>query len=129
MNTPPAAPSPRQLADRIALVAGDAGLAVDIWDEARIRQERFGGLLGVAAGSNEPPRFVVLDYRHGGETPTLALVGKGVTFDSGGLSLKPSRVDGRHEKRHDRRCRRGDRSHASVPKPPALKSIFYLPIL
>ena len=63
---------------------------VDIWDEARIRHERFGGLLGVAAGSDEPPRFVVLDYRHGGDSPTLALVGKGVTFDSGGLSLKPS---------------------------------------
>ena len=73
-----------------ALVAADAGIAVDVWDEARIRQERFGGLLGVAAGSDEPPRFVILDYRQGGESPTLALVGKGVTFDSGGLSLKPS---------------------------------------
>lgn len=90
VNTPPAEKAPRHLADRIALVAEDAGLGVDIWDEARIRHERFGGLLGVAAGSDEPPRFVVLDYRRGGETPTLSLVGKGVTFDSGGLSLKPS---------------------------------------
>ena len=47
-------------------------------------------MLGVAAGSDEPPRFVVLQHRKGGESPTLALVGKGVTFDSGGLSLKPS---------------------------------------
>jgi leucyl aminopeptidase len=46
--------------------------------------------LGVAAGSSEPPAFVQLAYRHGGNSPTLALVGKGVTFDSGGLSLKPS---------------------------------------
>jgi leucyl aminopeptidase len=90
INTPPAEKSPRQLADRVALVAADAGLSVEIWDEARIRQERFGGLLGVAAGSDEPPRFVILEYRHGGDAPTSALVGKGVTFDSGGLSLKPT---------------------------------------
>jgi leucyl aminopeptidase len=90
VNTPPAEKTPSHLADRIALVAADAGLSVEIWDQGRIRDERFGGLLGVAAGSDEPPRFVVLNYRQGGESPTLALVGKGVTFDSGGLSLKPS---------------------------------------
>jgi leucyl aminopeptidase len=90
VNTPPADKSPARLADRIALVAKDAGIAVDVWDEERIRHERFGGLLGVAAGSDEPPRFVILEYRHGGDLPTLALVGKGVTFDSGGLCLKPS---------------------------------------
>lgn len=89
-NTPPAEKTPRHLADRVAVVAGDAGLVVDIWDESRIRDERFGGLLGVAAGSDEPPRFIILDYRRGGDSPTFALVGKGVTFDSGGLSLKPS---------------------------------------
>ena len=61
-----------------------------VWDEARIREERFGGLLGVAAGSDQPPAFVVAEYRRGGEAPALALVGKGVTFDSGGLSLKPT---------------------------------------
>ncbi len=90
VNTPPAEKVPRHLADRVALVAADAGLSVEIWDEERIRHERFGGLLGVAAGSDEPPRFVVLGYHHGGDAPTLALVGKGVTFDSGGLSLKPT---------------------------------------
>ena len=90
VNTPAAEKSPVRLAERISLVAHDAGISVDVWDEARIRQERFGGLLGVAAGSDEPPSFVILDYQHGGDSPTLALVGKGVTFDSGGLSLKPS---------------------------------------
>ncbi len=90
VNTPPAEKSPAKLADRIRLVAADAGLVVDIWDAERIERERFGGLLGVAAGSDEPPRFVVLHYDRGGDPPTLALVGKGVTFDSGGLSLKPS---------------------------------------
>ena len=89
-NTPPAEKPPIKLAERIRLVASDAGIAVDSWDEQRIEQERFGGLRGVAAGSEEPPRFLILDYRRGGEAPTLALVGKGVTFDSGGLSLKPS---------------------------------------
>ena len=89
-NTPPAEKSPKQLANRIGVVAADAGLDIDIWDESRIRHERFGGLIGVAAGSDEPPRFVVLDYSRGGQSPTACLVGKGVTFDSGGLSLKPS---------------------------------------
>lgn len=89
-NTPPAEKPPIKLAERIQLVAADAGIAVEIWDERRIEQERFGGLRGVAAGSEEPPRFMILDYRRGGDLATLALVGKGVTFDSGGLSLKPS---------------------------------------
>jgi leucyl aminopeptidase len=88
-NTPPAEKPPRLLADRIVLEATAAGIAVDVWGEDKVKEERFGGLLGVAAGSDEPPRFVVLDYRHGGASGSLALVGKGVTFDSGGLNLKP----------------------------------------
>ncbi len=89
-NTPPAEKPPIKLAERIQLLATDAGIVVESWDETRIEKERFGGLRGVSAGSEEPPRFLILDYRRGGESPTLALVGKGVTFDSGGLSLKPS---------------------------------------
>ena len=90
VNTPPGDKSPARLADRIGVVASDAGIAVEVWDEDRIRRERFGGLLGVAAGSDEPPRFMILEYLHGDKSPTLALVGKGVTFDSGGLCLKPA---------------------------------------
>ncbi len=79
------------LANRARVEAKAAGVGVEVWDEARIRAERFGGLLGVASGSDEPPAFVVLDYPGGGaDAPTLALVGKGVTFDSGGLSIKTS---------------------------------------
>ncbi len=89
-NTPPAEKTPSRLAARAAEVGTTAGLTMTVWDEARIRGERFGGLLAVAAGSDEPPAFVVAEYRRGGEAPTLALVGKGVTFDSGGLSLKPT---------------------------------------
>lgn len=90
VNTPPAEKTPTKLAARAGEVASAAGIEAAIWDEPRIRRERFGGLLGVAAGSDEPPAFVVLEYRRGGDAPTLALVGKGVTFDSGGLSLKTS---------------------------------------
>jgi leucyl aminopeptidase len=89
-NTPPTEKSPAKLAERIRLVAEDAGLAVDVWDAERIARERMGGLMGVSAGSDEPARFVVLHHGRGAQSPTLALVGKGVTFDSGGLSLKPS---------------------------------------
>jgi len=89
-NLPPAEKSPSMLAARARGVASQVGLGVCVWDEARIRKERFGGLLGVAAGSEEPPAFVQLEYRQGGNSPLLILVGKGVTFDSGGLSLKPS---------------------------------------
>jgi leucyl aminopeptidase len=93
-NTPPSAKPPARLADRIASIAGEAGIAVETWDPARIRNERFGGLLGVAAGSDEPPSFLTLDYQRGGSAPRLALVGKGVTFDSGGLCLKtPSSME------------------------------------
>lgn len=89
-NTPPSEKPPRLLAGRAATEAQESGLGVDVWDRVRIETERFGGVLGVSAGSEEPPAFVVLDYRNGGNASTLALVGKGVTFDSGGLSLKPS---------------------------------------
>ncbi len=89
-NTPPADKPPTALAELVRALATEAGLNCEVWDRARIELERFGGLLGVSAGSDRPPAFVVLEYRNGGDSPPLALVGKGVTFDSGGLSLKPS---------------------------------------
>jgi leucyl aminopeptidase len=89
-NTPPSEKSPTTLAEQSRALATASGIDVEVWDEDRIRRERFGGVLGVAAGSVEPPAVVVLNYRRGGDRPPLALVGKGVTFDSGGLSLKPT---------------------------------------
>ncbi|AMV38533.1 leucyl aminopeptidase [Planctomyces sp. SH-PL62] len=89
-NTPPSEKPPVVLAEVIRKAAEEHGVDVQVWNEARIREERFGGLLGVAAGSAEPPAFVTLEYLNGGDAPVVALVGKGVTFDSGGLSLKPS---------------------------------------
>jgi leucyl aminopeptidase len=91
VNTPPAEKAPTTLAERVRSLAAEVGIEATVWNESRIREERFGGLLGVAAGSDQPPAFVILKYGHGEEgAPTLALIGKGVTFDSGGLSLKPT---------------------------------------
>ncbi len=76
---------------RLREVAKANGLECEIWDQARLEHERCGSLLAVARGSSRPPRLVILRYT-GTKTdaPMLALVGKGVTFDSGGLSLKPT---------------------------------------
>ena len=90
VNTPPAEKAPSVLAERARSVLAEQGLRAEVWTTDRLREERFGGLLGVAAGSDEPPAFVQVHYRQGGDAPVTALVGKGVTFDSGGLSLKPS---------------------------------------
>jgi leucyl aminopeptidase len=67
------------------------GLTVKIWDERQLQREGFGGILAVGQGSTNPPRLILLEYRGGGkkETP-IALVGKAVTFDTGGISIKPS---------------------------------------
>src|SRR5207253_3569067 len=57
---------------------------------AKLQQEGMGALLAVAQGSDQEPRFIVLEYRGAGDGPPVALVGKGVTFDSGGISIKPA---------------------------------------
>jgi len=90
VNTPPCDLYPETFAATAAGVARAAGLAVEIWDEARLAAERMGALLAVARGSARPPRLVVMGYAGNPGGPTLGLVGKGVTFDSGGLSLKAS---------------------------------------
>ena len=97
VNEPPSSLTPERFARMVSDRFEDAdGLTVEVWDEDRIRAERLGGLLGVAAGSVRPPRLVKLTYQPSdpyefeGRRPHLALVGKGITFDSGGLSLKPA---------------------------------------
>ncbi|MGH9153578.1 MAG: leucyl aminopeptidase, partial [Acidimicrobiales bacterium] len=90
VNEPAGALTPARFADRAVDVARSAGLAVEVLDESAIAAEGLGGLAGVARGSDEPPRLVKLTYEPDGGPPaaTVALVGKGVTFDSGGLSIK-----------------------------------------
>ncbi|MBX7167772.1 MAG: leucyl aminopeptidase [Pirellulales bacterium] len=91
VNEPPQELYPEVFADRASAVAQECGLTIETWDQARLEAERCGALLAVARGSERPPRLVMLRYRGAGnDARPLALVGKGVTFDSGGLSLKPS---------------------------------------
>jgi len=91
VNLPPVEKPPAELAQKIEVEASTAGLEVEVWDSDRIRHERFGGLIGVSEGSEQPPRFVMLSWQGGApNAPPLAWVGKGVTFDSGGLSIKPT---------------------------------------
>ena len=91
VNEPPHAMYPETFAERAMQVAVETGLASEVWDQARLERERCGSLLAVARGSIRPPRLVIVEHRGGpADEPPLALVGKGVTFDSGGLSLKPS---------------------------------------
>lgn len=89
VNEPAGTKTPAHLAKLAAEIAERDGLTARILDEKAIVKERLGGLLGVAAGSSQPPRLIQLTYEPGGRPRgTLALVGKGITFDSGGLSLK-----------------------------------------
>lgn len=83
--------TPTILADKTVDAARGTGLKVTVWDKARIQKEKMGGLLGVSLGSVQEPRFIILEYRGGPKTQKpLAYVGKGLTFDSGGISIKPS---------------------------------------
>ncbi len=88
VNEPGGSLSPSELADRARRAAEAAGLGVEVLDEVAAAELGLGGLLGVAAGSHEPPRLIKLTYDPPGAQTTVALVGKGITFDSGGLSIK-----------------------------------------
>ncbi len=91
VNTPPADLPPAVFADRAVAAAKAAGVTVEVLDEKALKKAGYGGILGVGQGSSRPPRMVRLSYKGGGRNaPHLALVGKGITFDSGGLSLKPA---------------------------------------
>lgn len=84
--------NPPWLADQAVAMARAAGLQVRVWDEAQLAADGFGGILGVGQGSATPPRLVRLDYtpaQGARRAPTVVLVGKGITFDTGGLSIKP----------------------------------------
>jgi leucyl aminopeptidase len=89
-NTPSLEKSPEWMADRARDVAAAGGLDVEVWDEQRLAADGFGGILAVGRGSVRPPRLVKLTYAPKGAARHVVLVGKGITFDSGGLSLKPN---------------------------------------
>jgi leucyl aminopeptidase len=89
VNTPPRDLFPQRFAEIASERGADAGLAVQVWDDQALREGGFGGLTGVGQGSTRPPRLVRIAWEPEGASRTLALIGKGITFDSGGLSLKP----------------------------------------
>jgi leucyl aminopeptidase len=91
-NEPGNVLTPRIFADRASTLARAAGLRVEILDEQAIEALGMGLLLGVARGSAEPPRLIVIHHDPPGvsDGPVLALVGKGITFDTGGISIKPA---------------------------------------
>jgi leucyl aminopeptidase len=93
-NEPGAYMTPTDMAERAREIANEFGLSIDVLDEARMEQEGMGSLLSVTRGSDQPAKLIILKYTPAGKAETegsslLSFVGKGVTFDSGGISLKP----------------------------------------
>lgn len=93
VNEPSNLLTPRILAERAEAMARDAGLQCEVFDENKIAELRMGALLSVAQGSVEPPRFIVLSYtplNPAPNAPVFGLIGKAITFDTGGISIKPA---------------------------------------
>jgi leucyl aminopeptidase len=90
-NEPSLDKTPAWLADRAKKIGKAAGVTVSVMEPAELEQRGFGGILAVGSGSTRPPRLIRLDYRPAGKTRGhVVLIGKGITFDSGGLSIKPN---------------------------------------
>ena len=90
-NEPPNVLTPTEMAVRAQEMAKEVGLECEVLGAEEMRQLGMGALLGVASGSAEPPRLIILRWRGGAKSrPGLGLVGKGITFDSGGISIKPA---------------------------------------
>jgi leucyl aminopeptidase len=90
-DTPGNLMTPTILAERAVEAAKGTGIKVTVWDRARIKKEKMGGLLGVSNGSDQEPRFIIMEYKGGkASDKPLVYVGKGLTFDCGGISIKPS---------------------------------------
>lgn len=91
VNEPPNVIYPASFAEAAQRVAEEVGLVIEVWDEQRLEAENCRAMLAVGRASAKPPRLVLLRHDGGGEgEPPIAIVGKGVTFDSGGLSIKPA---------------------------------------
>ncbi len=91
INEAPSLLTPESLAARAVEIASSGGYASKVWDVEALRKDGFEGILSVGRGSAHPPRLIRLDYEPPEPKAKVALVGKGVTFDSGGLSLKDAR--------------------------------------
>ncbi len=90
-NLPPNILTPEELSERARQLAKKEGLKCKIWTEKALEKEGFGGILAVGQGSANAPRFIRLDYNADSDNaPTLAIIGKAITFDTGGISIKPA---------------------------------------
>jgi leucyl aminopeptidase len=89
VNTPANVLYPASFVDHAKAQAKGLNVDITVWDEKKLESEGFGGILGVGRGSKRPPRLVKVEYSPRGAKKELALVGKGITFDTGGISLKP----------------------------------------
>ncbi len=83
--------TPEALAEKAKEFAKKYGFSCKVLEKKEIEREKMGGLLSVSSGSHQPPVFIVLEYSHGRKAAPIVLIGKGITFDSGGVSIKPSR--------------------------------------
>ncbi|MBS9532938.1 leucyl aminopeptidase [Mycobacterium sp. M1] len=90
VNTPPSHLYPAEFADRARALGESAGLDVEVLDEQALAAAGYGGVIGVGQGSSRAPRLVRLAYRPAAPVKKVALVGKGITFDTGGISIKPA---------------------------------------
>lgn len=90
VNTPPSHLYPETFADVVEALFTQTQVTTTVWDENQLAEEGFGGILGVGKGSARQPRLVKLEYSPANATGHIALVGKGITFDTGGISLKPA---------------------------------------
>jgi leucyl aminopeptidase len=101
VNEPSNRMTPTTLADHARKMAQEVGLKIEVYGGDKIQELKMGAFWGVAQGSDEPPALIVLRYEPAGApaTPVLGLVGKGVTFDTGGISIKPS--DGMEKMKYD----------------------------
>ncbi|MDI3213315.1 leucyl aminopeptidase [Arthrobacter sp. AL12] len=90
VNQPPSHLYPESFADAAKELSKGLPVKVTVWDEKRLEKEGFGGILGVGKGSTRQPRLVKVEYSPVRATAKIALVGKGITFDTGGISIKPA---------------------------------------
>lgn len=89
-NHPGNATTPTRLAEAAKEIADEGGMKLTVFDRDEFTEMGMGGLAGVAQGTDEPPKFIILEYMNGGDEKPKVLVGKGLTFDAGGISIKPA---------------------------------------
>ncbi|MGE5174601.1 MAG: leucyl aminopeptidase [Betaproteobacteria bacterium] len=90
VSSPSADMTPTVIAAKAREIARQFGLTIEVLERTQMEKLGMGALLGVASGSVQPPKFIIIEYRRGGKKPFIALVGKTITFDSGGISIKPA---------------------------------------